>query len=167
MSKTDPMPETAIKRLRRLAADCVGPPSAATGTELALMRLRCELTEGQFEAAQAALQAREAYLRAIQAKQVKGASLEPASPGKSNPDPDSAAGRAQERRDLAFLARYERYDRVLQGFSSEIRRDFEDVVYNNLVPSWIMKHHVQRVAEALRFAREQRRRVRRMERERG
>lgn len=161
------MPESAIKRLRRLAADCVGPRSAATGTELALMHLRGELSEAQLEAARTAVEARGAYLRTLGVRQLKAMVLEPSGGPSNGIDPDSEAGAGLTAKERAAWARYNRIRAVIIGCGRRARLSFEAVAYEDAVPSWSMRIEVQRVAEALRFAREQRRRVRRVERKRA
>jgi hypothetical protein len=159
MISRDSLPETAIKRMRRLLVDCVGPRSSATGTELALMHFRGELTRGQLEASQQAVEARSAWLRCIDAKNIRTASLEAGSGRRIDPDLDSPFGQQLVARELAARARHESVMRVIDSCGGAAKRDFWDVAYENVTPSWMMKNNVQRVAEALRFFREQRRRI--------
>lgn len=93
----------------------------ALGTAYGVMYLRGEIAQDQYDAAGALAQARADYLRAIGARTLRSAALEPSAAGAGG-DPESAAGQVAAERDRASVARYTRFAGLLGELGPETER---------------------------------------------
>ena len=112
-------PPVALARIRAGLIKAANDP--ALGTVYGIMYLQGEITPEQYGAATTLDAARAAYQRAIDARPLRSASLEPA--GKAaEADPLSEAGQVAVARDMAAVDRYRRFVRLLVEEGADVAR---------------------------------------------
>ena len=151
-----PPPESLIRRIKMSVANGVLGPEY--GSVLGVMKIRKDLTESEYDAAVWYSNLRASYLRAIDAKALKGQNVEASWAG-NPPDPDSPAGRRTTDREKSVIEKHTRAYRAIRECGREACNAFmEYVVSDGEVdkdqPSYLVRANIKLVCRALRQHRE-------------
>ena len=144
-----------IRRIKMAVANKLLGPEY--GCPVALMRLQGELTDREYDACVYYRTLRADYVRAIDAKELKAQSL--GEQRSAPPDPHSAKGVAQAKREATISTDWLYVSRVVRSQGDRLKAVFELVVLDDKdPPGYLAKTEVARVARAIHTATTQTRR---------